>query len=46
MTHDQEEAMALSDRVVVMSRGFMEQVGPPFQIYNFPSTAFVASFVG
>lgn len=46
VTHDQEEAMALSDRVVVMSRGVMEQVGPPFQIYNFPSTAFVASFVG
>ena len=46
VTHDQEEAMALSDRVVVMSRGVMEQVGPPFQIYNFPETAFVASFVG
>ncbi|HEY7563448.1 MAG TPA: ABC transporter ATP-binding protein [Acidimicrobiia bacterium] len=46
VTHDQEEAMALSDRVVVMSRGIMEQVGPPFQIYNFPETAFVASFVG
>jgi putative spermidine/putrescine transport system ATP-binding protein len=46
VTHDQEEAMALSDRVVVMSKGVMEQVGPPFQIYNFPETAFVASFVG
>lgn len=46
VTHDQEEAMAISDRVVVMSRGVMEQVGPPFQIYNFPETAFVASFVG
>lgn len=46
VTHDQEEAMALSDRVVVMSGGVMEQVGPPFQIYNFPETAFVASFVG
>jgi len=45
VTHDQEEAMALSDRVVVMSRGFMEQVGPPFQIYNFPATAFVASLL-
>ncbi|MGH8925825.1 MAG: ABC transporter ATP-binding protein [Acidimicrobiia bacterium] len=46
VTHDQEEAMALSDRVVVMSRGAMEQVGPPFQIYNYPETQFVASFVG
>ncbi|HUP17159.1 MAG TPA: ABC transporter ATP-binding protein [Acidimicrobiia bacterium] len=46
VTHDQEEAMALSDRVVVMSKGVVEQVGPPFQIYNFPETAFVASFVG
>ncbi|HKX74026.1 MAG TPA: ABC transporter ATP-binding protein [Acidimicrobiia bacterium] len=46
VTHDQEEAMALSDRVVVMSKGAMEQVGPPFQIYNYPATAFVASFVG
>ena len=46
VTHDQEEAMALSDRVVVMSKGVMEQVGPPFQIYNFPTTVFVASFVG
>lgn len=46
VTHDQEEAMALSDRVVVMSKGVMEQVGPPFQIYNFPETTFVASFVG
>lgn len=46
VTHDQEEAMALSDRVVVMSKGVMEQVGPPFQIYNFPETSFVASFVG
>jgi putative spermidine/putrescine transport system ATP-binding protein len=46
VTHDQEEAMAISDRVVVMSRGVMEQVGVPFDIYNYPSTAFVASFVG
>ncbi|CAN5124135.1 ABC transporter ATP-binding protein [soil metagenome] len=46
VTHDQEEAMALSDRVVVMSRGVMEQVGPPFQIYNYPETKFVAAFVG
>lgn len=46
VTHDQEEAMALSDRVVVMSRGHVEQVGTPFDIYNFPQTPFVASFVG
>jgi putative spermidine/putrescine transport system ATP-binding protein len=46
VTHDQEEALSLSDRVVVMSEGRMEQVGPPFEIYNFPATPFVASFVG
>jgi len=46
VTHDQEEALSLSDRVVVMSDGRMEQVGTPSEIYNFPSTAFVASFVG
>jgi putative spermidine/putrescine transport system ATP-binding protein len=46
VTHDQEEALSLSDRVVVMSEGHMEQVGTPFEIYNFPATAFVASFVG
>lgn len=46
VTHDQEEALSLSDRVVVMNAGKMEQVGTPFQIYNFPETNFVASFVG
>jgi putative spermidine/putrescine transport system ATP-binding protein len=46
VTHDQEEALALSDRVVVMSKGLMEQVGEPFEIYNNPATGFVASFVG
>jgi len=46
VTHDQEEAMSLSDRVVVMSRGVIEQVGTPFEIYNYPKTSFVASFVG
>ena len=46
MTHDQEEALSLSDRVVVMSEGRIEQVGTPFEIYNFPATPFVASFVG
>ena len=46
VTHDQEEALSLSDRVVVMSRGLMEQVGTPAEIYNYPTTEFVASFVG
>ncbi len=46
VTHDQEEALSLSDRVVVMSQGRIEQIGAPFEIYNFPATAFVASFVG
>jgi putative spermidine/putrescine transport system ATP-binding protein len=46
VTHDQEEALSISDRVVVMYDGRIEQVGTPFEIYNFPSTSFVASFVG
>jgi putative spermidine/putrescine transport system ATP-binding protein len=46
VTHDQEEALSLSDRVVVMSEGRIEQIGTPFEIYNFPTTSFVASFVG
>jgi len=46
VTHDQEEALSLSDRVVVMSEGRVEQIGTPFEVYNFPSTPFVASFVG
>ena len=46
VTHDQEEALSLSDRVVVMSDGRIEQIGTPFEIYNYPATAFVASFVG
>lgn len=46
VTHDQEEALSISDRIVVMYEGRIEQVGTPFQIYNFPETAFVASFVG
>lgn len=46
VTHDQEEALSLSDRIVVMSQGKMEQVGTPAQIYNFPETEFVAQFVG
>ena len=46
VTHDQEEALSLSDRVVVMSDGRIEQVGTPAEIYNSPATPFVASFVG
>ncbi len=46
VTHDQEEALSLSDRIVVMSEGRIEQIGTPFEIYNFPRTAFVARFVG
>ncbi len=46
VTHDQEEALSLSDRIVVMSQGKMEQVGTPNEIYNFPETEFVAQFVG
>jgi putative spermidine/putrescine transport system ATP-binding protein len=46
VTHDQEEALSLSDRIVVMHDGVIEQIGTPFEIYNYPANAFVASFVG
>jgi len=46
VTHDQEEALSVSDRVVVLSQGRIEQVGTPAEIYGEPSTAFVAQFVG
>jgi putative spermidine/putrescine transport system ATP-binding protein len=46
VTHDQEEALSISDRIVVMYEGKIEQVGSPFEVYNFPQTAFVANFVG
>lgn len=46
VTHDQEEALSISDRIVVMNVGEMDQVGTPFEIYNFPKTMFVANFVG
>ena len=46
VTHDQEEALTMSDRIVVMHEGVAEQVGTPFEIYNRPATRFVASFVG
>jgi putative spermidine/putrescine transport system ATP-binding protein len=46
VTHDQGEAMALSDRIVVMNRGHVEQVARPTEIYRAPATAFVANFLG
>ena len=46
VTHDQEEALSVSDRIVVMSNGRIEQVGTPEEIYRHPATAFVATFVG
>ncbi len=46
VTHDQEEALSISDRIVVMNGGIADQVGTPFEIYNRPSTRFVANFVG
>ncbi len=46
VTHDQEEALSISDRVVVMNEGRIEQLGTPPEIYNQPRTRFVASFVG
>jgi len=46
VTHDQEEAMAMSDRIAVMNRGVIEQVGTPEEIYLRPRTLFVAMFVG
>src|SRR5205814_3686511 len=46
VTHDQEEALALADRVGVMNAGRLEQVGPPAGVYQRPASAFVADFVG
>jgi putative spermidine/putrescine transport system ATP-binding protein len=46
VTHDQEEALSISDRIVVMNAGNVEQFGTPFEIYNRPQTRFAATFVG
>ena len=46
VTHDQEEALAISDRICVMSQGRVEQLGSPTEVYRNPTTAFVARFVG
>ena len=46
ITHDQEEAINMSDRIVVMNQGRFEQIGTPDEIYNHPETSYVATFVG
>ncbi len=46
VTHDQQEALAMSDRIVVMNRGRIEQVGAPDELYERPRTRFVADFLG
>jgi spermidine/putrescine transport system ATP-binding protein len=46
VTHDQEEALTMSDRIAVMNRGLVEQVGDPEQVYERPETTFVAGFIG
>jgi len=46
VTHDQEEALTMSDRVAVMANGRIEQVGPPVDVYERPATEFVAGFIG
>jgi iron(III) transport system ATP-binding protein len=46
VTHDQEEALTMADRIVVMNKGKVEQIGTPQEIYNHPTNAFVAGFIG
>jgi spermidine/putrescine transport system ATP-binding protein len=46
VTHDQEEAMTMSNRIAVMNRGAFEQIGAPQEVYELPATAFVAAFLG
>src|SRR6185503_1472676 len=46
VTHDQEEALSMADRIVVMNQGAIDQVGTPLQVYREPATPFVADFVG
>ena len=46
VTHDQEEALTMADRIVVMNHGVIEQVGTPLEVYGEPHTAFVADFIG
>src|SRR5699024_4694916 len=46
VTHDQNEALSMADRIVIMRGGRIEQIGTPEEVYNFPSTEFVARFLG
>lgn len=46
VTHDQVEAMTLADKIVVLSNGYVEQIGSPLDLYNFPRNLFVAGFIG
>ena len=46
VTHDQEEALSMADRIVVMNHGVIDQIGTPEEIYNAPASAFVADFIG
>ena len=46
VTHDQDEALAISDRIVIMNQGHIEQLGDPYTIYRKPETSFVAGFIG
>jgi multiple sugar transport system ATP-binding protein len=46
VTHDQVEAMTMADRIVVLNKGFIEQVGSPLELYNKPNSLFVAGFIG
>src|SRR5437763_917650 len=46
VTHDQEEALALADRIVVLRAGAVAQVGTPEQVYTYPATSYVAGFMG
>ena len=46
VTHDQEEALTMSDRIAVMNRGRVEQIGSPIDIYDHPASTFVAGFIG
>lgn len=46
VTHDQQEAYAIADRIAIMNHGRFEQVGPPFELYSHPKTVFVAQFLG
>lgn len=46
VTHDQEEALTMSDRIAIMHDGVMDQIGSPSEIYERPATKFVATFIG